>query len=107
MNQLLSLNDAKDIASRIDAEIQALSVWNTPNERAIRRKYSRKLNQVSPEFMLKVKAMSWALRELVGHDPDAVWKFLRDHAEAFAARVTREVRNKFTTGLKNPRRKSG
>jgi 3-methyladenine DNA glycosylase AlkD len=227
MDQLLSLNDAKDVASKIDAEIHALPVWNTPNERTIRRKYSRKLNQASPEFMLNlakvllknygyrglpyelvrnhraafqcigeaeleelgqginswwsvdsfartlagpawlkgqvsdtvihkwahsqdrwwrraalvstvalnmrsyggrgdvprtlevcrllvddhddmvVKAMSWALRELVVHDPDAVWEFLRDHEEALAARVTREVRNKLTTGLKNPRRKSG
>lgn len=227
MDQLLSVNDAKDVASKIDAEIHALLVWNTPNERAIRRKYSRKLNQASPEFILNlakvllknygyrglpyelvrnhraafqcireaeleelgqginswwsvdsfartlagpawlkgqvsdtvihkwahsqdrwwrraalvstvalnmrshggrgdvsrtlevcrllvddhddmvVKAMSWALRELVVHDPDAVWEFLRDHEEALAARVTREVRNKLTTGLKNPRRKSG
>jgi 3-methyladenine DNA glycosylase AlkD len=49
-----------------------------------------------------VKAMSWALRELVAHDPDAVWAFLTAHEEALAARVKREVRNKLRTGLKNP-----
>jgi hypothetical protein len=54
MDQLLSVNDAKDVASKIDAEIHALPVWNTPNERVIRRKYSRKLNQASPEFMLNL-----------------------------------------------------
>ena len=52
-----------------------------------------------------VKAMSWALRELVVHDPDAVRAFLQEHENILAARVKREVRNKLTTGLKNPRRK--
>jgi len=49
-----------------------------------------------------VKAMSWALRELVVHDPDAVWAFLGEHEGRLAARARREVRNKLTTGLKNP-----
>ncbi len=52
-----------------------------------------------------VKAMSWALRELVVHDPDAVQEFLSEYEDVLAARVKREVRNKLTTGLKNPRRK--
>jgi 3-methyladenine DNA glycosylase AlkD len=50
-----------------------------------------------------VKAMSWALRELVVHDPYAVREFLTEHEGLLAARVKREVRNKLTTGLKNPR----
>ena len=50
-----------------------------------------------------VKAMSWALRELVVHDPDAVVAFLAEHEAELAARVKREVRNKLKTGLKNPR----
>ncbi|MDY7079356.1 MAG: DNA alkylation repair protein [Chloroflexota bacterium] len=54
-----------------------------------------------------VKAMSWALRELVVHDPDAVSEFLDEYEDALAARVKREVRNKLTTGLKNPKRKKG
>jgi 3-methyladenine DNA glycosylase AlkD len=49
-----------------------------------------------------VKALSWALRQLVVHNPDAVWAFLRQHEDALAARVKREVTNKLTTGLKNP-----
>jgi 3-methyladenine DNA glycosylase AlkD len=49
-----------------------------------------------------VKAMSWALRELVIHDPGAVCTFLDRHREVLAARVKREVRNKLETGLKNP-----
>jgi 3-methyladenine DNA glycosylase AlkD len=54
-----------------------------------------------------VKAMSWALRELVVHDPEAVEQFLSEHEDVLAARVKREVRNKLYTGLKNPRRSSG
>jgi 3-methyladenine DNA glycosylase AlkD len=52
-----------------------------------------------------VKALSWALRVLVQHDAGAVRAFLAEHEEVLAARVKREVRNKLTTGLKNPRRK--
>jgi 3-methyladenine DNA glycosylase AlkD len=52
-----------------------------------------------------VKALSWALRELVIHDPDAVSGFLEEHEEILAARVKREVKNKMTTGLKNPKLK--
>ncbi|MGB2963179.1 MAG: DNA alkylation repair protein [Anaerolineales bacterium] len=49
-----------------------------------------------------VKALSWALRELVVHDPKAVEGFLISHNDVLAARVRREVRNKIKTGLKNP-----
>jgi len=51
-----------------------------------------------------VKALSWALRELAKRDPQAVSAFLTEHEAALAARVVREVRNKLTTGRKNPRR---
>lgn len=50
-----------------------------------------------------VKAMSWALRELIIHDPQAVRKFLDVHEKNLAARVKREVRNKLITGLKTPK----
>jgi 3-methyladenine DNA glycosylase AlkD len=50
-----------------------------------------------------VKALSWALRELVVHDPDAVKVFLKEHEVVLASRVKREVGNKLRTGLKNPR----
>jgi 3-methyladenine DNA glycosylase AlkD len=51
------------------------------------------------------KAMSWALRELVVHDAEAVRKFLKDYENILHVQVKREVMNKLTTGLKNPRRK--
>ncbi len=48
-----------------------------------------------------VKALSWALRELVVHDAEAVAKFLHEQEHVLAARVKREVRNKLETGLKS------
>jgi 3-methyladenine DNA glycosylase AlkD len=225
MDPPLATNNPKQVASEMNAEIRALPVRNTPNTRAIRRKYSRMLEQAGPEFVLDVartlvedygyrgpayelaanhraaferigepeveefgqginswwsvdsfartlagpawlrgqvsdalidrwahsedrwwrraalvstvalnvrshggrgdvgrtlgvcrllvrdhddmvvKAMSWALRELVMHDADAVGEFLREHGDVLAARVKREVRNKLTTGLKSPGQK--
>ncbi|HEV2579267.1 MAG TPA: DNA alkylation repair protein [Ktedonobacteraceae bacterium] len=52
-----------------------------------------------------VKAMSWALRQLCTRDPQAVRDFLAEYNGRLAARVVREVQNKLTTGLKNPRNK--
>ena len=49
------------------------------------------------------KALSWALRELVKRDANAAREFLGEHESLVGARVLREVRNKLTTGLKNPR----
>jgi len=52
-----------------------------------------------------VKALSWALRELVYFDPKAVEAFLNEHEQVLAGRVKRELGSKLRTGLKNPRRK--
>ncbi len=52
-----------------------------------------------------IKAMSWALRELCRHDINAVLNFLEKYNDILASRVKREVMNKITTGLKNPKRK--
>jgi len=56
---------------------------------------------------MMVKALSWALRELMVHDPDAVREFLDEHEDALAARGKRGVRNKLTTGLMNAKRENG
>ena len=53
-----------------------------------------------------VKAMSWALRELIPHNVDAVREFTKEHEHVLASRVKREVNNKITTGLKNPKREA-
>ena len=60
---------------------------------------------VSDRDDMVVKAMSWSLRELSRRDPEAIQAFLEQYPSVLAARVTREVQNKLTTGLKNPRRK--
>lgn len=52
-----------------------------------------------------VKAMSWALRELARKDPKAVRSYMTRHGDRLAARVRREVANKLSTGLKNPKRR--
>jgi len=49
-----------------------------------------------------VKALSWALRELIIWDEQAVAAYLNQHEDSLAPRVLREVRNKLDTGLKNP-----
>jgi 3-methyladenine DNA glycosylase AlkD len=58
---------------------------------------------VTDQEDMVVKAMSWALRELVVHDPKAVQSFLDKHKQTLNARIKREVGNKLRTGLKYPR----
>lgn len=50
------------------------------------------------------KALSWALRALVGVDRQAVAEFLKEHDDVLPALVKREVRSKLKTGKKNPNR---
>ena len=51
------------------------------------------------------KGMSWALRDLSKRDLAAVEKFVEEHKDELPALVKREVRNKLTLGVKNPRRR--
>ncbi|HEY1860995.1 MAG TPA: DNA alkylation repair protein [Gemmataceae bacterium] len=60
---------------------------------------------VSDSDDMVVKALSWALLELAKRDPQAVRAFLKEQKAVLAKRVLREVKNKLTTGLKNPRGK--
>jgi 3-methyladenine DNA glycosylase AlkD len=59
---------------------------------------------VSDRDDMVVKGMSWALRELIRHDPKAVRDFLDEHDDVLAARVKREVRNKLEIGTKAGKR---
>ncbi|MBN1165396.1 MAG: DNA alkylation repair protein [Candidatus Krumholzibacteriota bacterium] len=59
---------------------------------------------VSDRDDMVVKALSWALRDLIVHDRRAVERFLREHERGLAGRVKREVRSKLATGLKNPKK---
>lgn len=49
------------------------------------------------------KALSWALRDLIVHDRQAVEALLEANEARLGSRVKREVRNKIRTGLKTPR----
>ncbi len=60
---------------------------------------------VSDRDDMVVKGMSWALRDLLKRDRQAVERFLEAHENELAALVKREVRCKLTTGRKNPPRK--
>jgi 3-methyladenine DNA glycosylase AlkD len=51
-----------------------------------------------------VKAMSWALRELAKTDARTARSYLAERESVLAPRVVREVRNKLTTGKKDPGR---
>ena len=51
-----------------------------------------------------VKALSWALRELVYFDRQAVEGFLSEYEAVLAGRVKREVGTKLQIGLKNKRK---
>ena len=49
------------------------------------------------------KALSWALRSVIRHDPETVEAYVERHGETLPRFVAREVRNKLETGKKNPR----
>ena len=67
-----------ELAAAIDAEIKALPVQNTPALRAVRRKYSRILQEDPAEFILqlardlcKIEAYRWIAYELIRGHPAA------------------------------------
>jgi len=51
------------------------------------------------------KALSWALRELAKRDPRAVREYIANRKDVLPALVVREVKNKLSTGLKNPKKR--
>lgn len=60
------MDTPREIASELLEEISTLPVRNTPNERAIRRKYSRKLRNSSPEIV-------YATASLLIYEASADW----------------------------------
>lgn len=59
---------------------------------------------VSDRDDMVVKAMSWALRELIPWDRKAVEEFLKTYDDQLAALIKREVRNKLVYGVKTPKK---
>lgn len=54
MNRSLVLDDPKEVAAAIEAELRALRVRNTPGEGAVLRRWSRMSREASPGFVLDV-----------------------------------------------------
>lgn len=57
MNRPGESSGAVKVVSAIDADIRALPARNTPNMRAVRRGYSKSLENATPGFVLRVAAM--------------------------------------------------
>ena len=90
-------HEVEELTQEIVACLQALPSRTTADVRAMRREFSKRLAGASPKMMIAL-----ALRELAKRDPKAVRTFVAEHKDRLAARVLREVRNKLTTGVKNP-----
>lgn len=72
MNGLVTLSNPEEIASAIHAEVCALRVRNTPNKRAVIRKYPRMLREADPRLILDVarallKKHRWLAHELIAN----------------------------------------
>jgi 3-methyladenine DNA glycosylase AlkD len=116
-------SNVEPAAEEISRRLLLLEGSTTESIRRLRREFSKRLAKSAPRFVVDValgvcrllvedrddmvvKAMSWALRELSKRDPTAVRQFLDEFQHAIAARVVREVGNKLSTGLKNPRERT-
>ncbi|HEX7540802.1 MAG TPA: DNA alkylation repair protein [Anaerolineales bacterium] len=82
----------------------ALNVRSKGGEGDVPRTLSVCIPLVDDHEDMVAKALSWALRELIVHNPQAVRNFLDEYEQKLAARVKREVGNKLITGLKTPKR---
>ena len=78
MTQPLLPGSEPALAAQIDAEIRALPLQNTPNIRAVRRKYSRELRGATATYVLDLAREllasydhRWVAYELIGEHPAA------------------------------------
>lgn len=75
------------VAAAISTEIEALDIRNTPNVRAVRRRYSRVYKDADPEFILE---LARKLAESYGYRWVAC-ELVRDHKVAFRSLGEAEV----------------
>lgn len=70
----------KQLAFALQAELRDLQKWNTPNERAVRQRYSNKIKHASPDFVLALA------RELIGAYQlySTAYEIICEHKGAFA-----------------------
>jgi 3-methyladenine DNA glycosylase AlkD len=78
MKNQLDQNNVEELAHSIVNEIRTLSIQNTPNIRAIRQKYSRKLKHADPKLILNLAkeifrncGYRWVAFELIRNHKDA------------------------------------
>jgi len=83
----------------------ALNVAARGGSGDVRRTLRISSTLVGDEDPMVAKALSWALRALVPHDPDAVRAFLGRHEARLPAVVRREVRARLDTGRKSTSRR--
>jgi 3-methyladenine DNA glycosylase AlkD len=72
----------------------ALNVRSQGGQGDVSRTLNVCRNLAGDQDDMVAKALSWALRELVIHNAEAVKEFLHEHDKILAARVKREVKNK-------------
>ena len=128
--------DAGSLAREFRSRVDALPEPRVPLVRPIRREISKRIASAEPEQVLELARLlialdlrGWAYEVVHFHRPtvrtlgprtaggdaphssrppdNAVESFLSDNDNRLAARVRREVRNKLSTGLKNPRKTPG
>ncbi|MGC9333891.1 MAG: hypothetical protein ACP5JJ_07080, partial [Anaerolineae bacterium] len=79
MNPTTDNASVASLARSIDSEIRALPLQNTPSTRAVRRRYSRRLRDADPDFVL---ALAHELLESYGLRGEA-YELVAAHRRAF------------------------
>ena len=82
-------SNSKTVAIAIDEELRALKVKNTPNRRALRRKYTQLLKDAELGFMLE---LAQDLVQNYGHRGFA-YELIRYHKATFASLGVAELEN--------------
>jgi 3-methyladenine DNA glycosylase AlkD len=77
--------DAARLANEIASDLAGLAVPNTPNMRAIRRKYSRVLKPAAPGQVIQLALLLTSRCRFVAYE------IIREHAEASASLTPRQI----------------
>jgi 3-methyladenine DNA glycosylase AlkD len=87
MGKKHELKETEDLAAKFDADIRALTTLNTPNARAVRRAYSRRLRHASSKYVME---LAFLLMEKYDHRW-AAYELIREHEAAFRALKKKEL----------------
>jgi hypothetical protein len=89
MKQLAKESEATKVAAAIDSEIRSLPVRNTPNMRAVRRKYSQALKDAPAEFVFRLAMMLCKVDDYRW----LAYELIRSHRAAFEQLGPTELEN--------------